>query len=101
MLQMNVTEFQRRWSETSSCGADIIDTSGREGHRLRGSSQIKAMTDFLPFSGWERTLLLCALGIALSSCATQSNVQNYSDEGINSATGAAANAYPTNYKSDL
>jgi hypothetical protein len=51
--------------------------------------------------GKGRVLLLSLLGLMVSGCTTQSNVVNYTDEGINSATSAAANAFPTNYKSDL
>jgi hypothetical protein len=47
-------------------------------------------------------MLLCFVAATLGSCASfRSGGSNYSDEGTNSATDAAANAYPSSYKSDL
>ena len=87
---MNVTIVARSSSATSRADAEIISTSRR-------CCETSAAYRRLIGSG--RILLLWL--VMLSGCTTQSNIPNYTDEGINSATGAPANAYPTNYKSDL
>jgi hypothetical protein len=46
------------------------------------------------------TLAFC-VALGLSSCASPRSGVNYSDEGTNSATTAAANTYPSNYKADV
>jgi hypothetical protein len=47
-----------------------------------------------------RAPLCCVLVLLLGACATKQGM-NYSDEGINSATTEAANAYPANYKAEI
>jgi hypothetical protein len=65
-------------------------------------SWIRRLTTVLLRSMSRHAILLCLVAATLGSCTSfRFGGSNYSDEGTNSATDAAANAYPAAYKSDL
>jgi len=71
-----------------------------EENALRGPSLTEGNTGALSRRLGRRAPLLCFFAAALCACAPHHEF-NYRDEGVNSATTEAANAYPTNYKSEL
>jgi hypothetical protein len=69
---------------------------------LDARSSIRSLAAILVRATGRHAIILCFVAAALGSCASfRSGGSNYSDEGTNSATDAAANAYPASYKSDL